>query len=353
MSLVSNPGQNCMLRAVVRLPDVTFKPNKINVRASVLYLVRREHPDVDFEANYDVTFIDVNSLGYHGSGEPIRGFNEDDLMHQIEQYVHGSPSDKKHKAEHWRAFTAPVGAIVSDKTHRLDLKYWDPDVLSTIKDLAVQNFPSIGELAIKKPHRGKSPPAENYVDEKDGYAHVIKAGTNISKYGEVIVTGDFIEKNLFEEMSKVHVQDGDLLVSSTGDGTLGKCAVYRGNKPSIADGHVTIVRLDQSKAYPEYVCDYLRFGFGALQIRRLFTGSTGLVELTADQLETVRVELPDKIEAQMAASAEWRGIELHYRGAIDDAEKQFTESRAKFLQFSSQGPSLAATVPEAVDAEDE
>lgn len=140
------------------------------------------------------------------------------------------------------------------------------------------------------------------------------------------MSGDFIEKNLFEEMDKAHVQNGDLLVSSTGDGTLGKCAVFRGQMPSIADGHVTIVRLDQSKTYPEYVCDYLRFGFGALQIQRLFTGATGLIELTSDQLATVRVELPADIDVQKEASAEWRAIEHCYRGAIADAENGFAES---------------------------
>lgn len=346
--------QNCVIRAVVRLPDVTFKPNKINVRSSILYLVRREHPDVDFEADYDVTFIDIKSLGYYGSGEPIRGFNEDALMEQIEQFMHEGAKAGADSVEHWQAFTAPISAIVADKNHRLDLKYWDPNVRDTIKDLADKGFPSIIEMTTKRPHRGKSPPAENYVDEKDGYAHVIKAGTNISKYGDVIVVGDFIEKNLFEDMTKVHVQDGDLLVSSTGDGTLGKCAVYRGSQPSIADGHVTIVRLDQSKFYPEYVCDYLRIGFGALQIRRLFTGSTGLVELTAEQLETVRVELPENVVAQKAASNEWRGIEAEYRGAIAEAENKFRESRTKFLQFSSEGPSLGGVVPvEGEDADSE
>jgi type I restriction enzyme M protein len=219
-----------------------------------------------------------------------------------------------------------------------------PDRL--LAELEDSKAPMIGDLVVEPPRRGTSPAAENYVDEKDGYAHVIKAGTNISKFGEIVATGDFVEKNLFEEMSKSHLKDGDLLVSSTGDGTLGKCAVYRGQRPSIADGHVTIVRLDQSHVYPEYVCDYLRFGFGALQVQRLFTGSTGLVELTADQLATVRIELPKDVDAQKTASNEWRGIEKRYRSAVLEAEKEFDQSRAKFLSFGAQGPSLVAVEPE-------
>jgi type I restriction enzyme M protein len=332
--------QQCEIRAVVRLPEVTFKPNKINVRSSILYMVRREQPDFDFEANYSVTFIDVHSLGYQGSGDPIRGFNESALMSEIETFVHESPKAAAYKAEHWRAFTVPVGKIVADKTRRLDLKYWDQDILEVLAGLESSKAPTLVDLAIEPLRRGKSPAAENYVDEKDGYAHVIKAGTNVNKFGEIVPTGDFIEKNLFEEMGNVHVEDGDLLVSSTGDGTLGKCAVYRGDRPSIADGHVTIVRLDQNHVYPEYACDYLRFGFGGIQIQRLFTGSTGLVELTPDQLSTVRIELPKDIAAQKSASKEWRSIERRYRSAISAAEKAFEESRTKFLNFASSGPSL-------------
>jgi type I restriction enzyme M protein len=332
--------ENCKIRAIVRLPAVTFKPNKINVRSSILYLTRLEDPDIDLEADYDITFIDVESLGYHGSGEPIRGFDEPKLMREIECYLHECAGSPHSKTANWTAFEIPFSQLIADKTRRMDLKYWAPEVTGTIAALSSRKFPTLRDLALSNLHRGKSPVADNYVDEKDGYAHVIKAGTNINKFGEIVVIGDFIEKNLFEEMPKVHLSDGDLLVSSTGDGTLGKCAVFRGTKPSIADGHVTIVRLDQTKCHPEYICDYLRFGFGALQIQRLFTGSTGLVELTADQLATVRIELPASLEAQKKASEEWRVIEHHYRGAISEAEKEFAESRAKFLSFSQQGPAL-------------
>lgn len=53
--------KQCYLLAVVRLPEVTFKPNKINVRSSVLYMRRRTQPDEDFSETYDVRFIDVRN----------------------------------------------------------------------------------------------------------------------------------------------------------------------------------------------------------------------------------------------------------------------------------------------------
>lgn len=41
-----------------------FKPNKINVKSSVLYLEKREAADVDLEDNYKIAFCKVDTLGY-------------------------------------------------------------------------------------------------------------------------------------------------------------------------------------------------------------------------------------------------------------------------------------------------
>jgi type I restriction enzyme M protein len=205
--------QQCEIRAIVRLPEVTFKPNKINVRSSVLHMVRRETPDVDLEASYPVTFIDIRSLGYQGSGEPIRGFDEATLMQEIENFIYGTTNETTKDSEHWRAFSVPITSIAADKTKRLDLKYWDHETRATLAALEAASAPTLADIATEPARRGKSPAAETYVDEKDGYAHVIKAGSNINRYGEIVSVGDFIEKNLFEEMHKAHVKDGDLLVS--------------------------------------------------------------------------------------------------------------------------------------------
>ena len=329
--------ENCTLKVVLRLPDVTFKPNKISVRSSVMWFVRKKQVDIDSEDDYMVTFIDLKTLGYLGSGDPIRGFNESELMGNIEDFLHSQKSPDIYASSDWNAFKISIASILGDQTCRLDLKYWQPEVTRTIDKLIIANCSTLEALSVEDMRRGWSPSAENYVDEKDGYAQVVKAGSNINKFGEVVFGGDAVEKNLFEEMLPVSLRDGDLLVSSTGNGTLGKCAVYRGQKPAVADSHVTIIRLDLEECYPEYICDYLRFGFGATQVQRLFTGSTNLVELTPDHLKRVVIELPETLNAQKAASNEWRRIERQYRDAIATAEQMFAESSAKFLDFPQLG----------------
>lgn len=338
--------QNTRIVAVVELPEVTFKPNKINVKSSILYMKRRQSVDHDLEQKYPIKFIQISSLGYAGSGDRLRGFDEDTLMAEIGGCLAGEAKG----GEYWRSFEVDSTTITIDPTFRLDLKYWDAATRDGIANLKKAGARTLGESVTAPIRRGKSPPAETYVDENDGYALVVKAGTNVSKFGEVLRLGDFIEKNQFEEMDAVTVKDGDVLLSSTGTGTLGKCAVYRGDEPAIADGHVTILRLNQNELFPEYVCDYLRLGFGATQVQRLFTGSTGLIELTPDQVATIVVETPGGIEEQKEVSHAWRAIETKYRNAVANAEADFEESRAKFLTIAPIAPHLTTPAGAAEDA---
>lgn len=314
--------EHMVIRGVTRLPDVTFKPNKINVKSSVLHMIKRETPNPDLDDDYPVFFLDVDTLGYQGSGEAIRNLDFHAVVKEIAEQYHGKSRNKKGTTAagaHWRWFTRSSLDIAGDETRRFDLKYWDDKILAELEMLKKAGAQSIKSLNKVKTRRGKSPSAGLYVDEMDGYALVIKAGTNVTKQGIVSVEGDFIEKSVFDELTTVHVQDGDILLSSTGDGTLGKCAVFRGSQPAIFDGHVTLIRVDTKKIYPEYLCDYLRAGFGADQISRLFTGSTGLIELPPDQVDRILIPLPDK-KVQESLSKQLRVAEATYGASLEKAE---------------------------------
>jgi type I restriction enzyme M protein len=324
--------EHMTIKGIVRLPDVTFKPNKINVKSSILHLIKRMAPNPDLDDEYPVFFLDIQTMGYHGSGEPIRNFDFRAVVDQIAVEYYGperKEMDASQKGDYWRWYTRSSEELASDPTRRFDFKYWDPELTGPLKNLELSGAETVKSLNSTKTKRGKSPSAALYVDESDGYALVIKAGTNVTKQGTVLAEGDFIEKNVFDEMSSVHVQDGDILLSSTGDGTLGKCAVFRGNTPAIFDGHVTLIRVNQAKVYPEYVCDYLRAGFGAAQVGRLFTGSTGLIELPADQVDRIRIPLPE-LKVQQSLSRDLRKAEAAYGVSLDDARELLEKASEAF-----------------------
>jgi len=324
--------RKCEVLCIMRLPEETFKPNKINVRASVIYMRKNKEEDVDLEKDYKITFCDLQSLGYLSSGENIRGFDFETLRSEIARCVLDTNVSSYRHGYNWQAFDVQAQSVKNEGSFRLDYKYWDPMIIKridSIKKLASTN--TIANLNLISTERGKSPSASGYVDERDGYALVLKAGSNISKYGDVIEGGDYIEKNTYDEMSKVHLLEGDILLASTGDGTLGKCAVFRLKIPAIADGHVTIIRVDPSIIVPEYLCDYLRCGFGTIQIKRLYTGSTGLIELTPDYVDKIVVDLlGDDTDLQRKTSNRLRESERKYSDTLREIEQKLDGAREEF-----------------------
>jgi type I restriction enzyme M protein len=323
--------ERCQLLAVVRLPDETFKPNKINVRSSVLLLRRKTQDDPDLCEAYPVTFCDLHSLGYTSSGDPIRKFAFDQLRTSLDRGLLDHSHSVRNGYE-WDAFDVQSTDIAQDRSIRMDYKYWLPSVRSRMEELRKAGAKTIGELnQIKPTARGYSPKVEQYVDETDGYALVVKAGTNISPYGELIIeNADYIEKFIYDDVpDKAKVQVGDVLLSSTGTGTLGKVCVYDHDRPTIADGHVTIIRCDPGEVDPHYLAGYLRYGFGQDQIQRLYTGSTGLIELPPSLVDKIVVELP-QIQQQREMSAKLRDAESDFRVRLAEARAILESAQSAF-----------------------
>lgn len=330
--------KQCKLIAVVSLPIETFKPNKINVKSSLLYLEKRETPDVDFEDLYTVTVGSFTSLGYHGSGEKIRGFDKEKFLEEIGSDFLNKELGSTREGYNWKAFYVNIQDIYKDKNNRFDFKYWDLNTRTRIKNLLSEENVYLKELNTIETSRGKSPSADSYVDESDGYALVIKAGSNISKFGKIITTdSDWVEKSVYDEFvektekekSNLNlVKKWDVLLASTGDGTLGKCCVFDIEVPAIADGHVTIIRPDMDRISPYYLADYLRNGFGAIQVTRLFTGSTGLIELTPDQVDSIVIDMLDNdMDLQKKKSKNIRDIEKEYLEKMQEAKGILEKSK--------------------------
>jgi type I restriction enzyme S subunit len=93
----------------------------------------------------------------------------------------------------------------------------------------------------------------------------------------------------------------DILVNSTGVGTLGRVAqVGHLSEAATADSHVTIIRPDSSKVVPEFLGYVLKLK--EPEIESLSEGTTGQTELSRSQLRELSIPLPDK--AKQAAIVE-------------------------------------------------
>jgi type I restriction enzyme M protein len=207
-------------------------------------------------------------------------------------------------------------------------------VQKRVDQIAAQGGKTIAELNGIETLRGKSPAAALYVDANDGYAMVLKAGSSVSPTGAILDNGDWVEKAVYDELPDTcKVKKYDVLLSSTGDGTLGKSAVYDLDSPAVADGHITVIRVDHSVVDPYFLADYLRKGFGRVQSNRLFTGSTGLIELTPEDVETIVVPTFLAIEDQKLKSKELRAVETTAAAAIEEAHETVHQKQTEFAGF--------------------
>lgn len=103
-----------------------------------------------------------------------------------------------------------------------------------------------------------------------------------------------VENGRFHKPKKINekwLREGDLLINSTGVGSLGRTAqVWFKPEKLTVDSHITIVRTLK----PEHA---LYLGFWAFaherNIESLHTGSTGQTELPRDHVKAIRLVLPD------------------------------------------------------------
>lgn len=111
------------------------------------------------------------------------------------------------------------------------------------------------------------------------------------------VSGEFYKK--YKDRSGVKY--GDLLINSTGDGTIGRVAVYHYKYPAVVDGHITILRFsDPSIAW--YVSAYLNTDDGQHQIYRYVNGSSGQVEIYPQDIGRLWIPRPTDQEKELLMS---------------------------------------------------
>jgi type I restriction enzyme S subunit len=89
------------------------------------------------------------------------------------------------------------------------------------------------------------------------------------------------------------IVDGDILVNSTGVGTLGRVAqIWNIEEPTIVDSHITLVRADKSKVSATYLG--INLSGRESEIESLGEGSTGQTELSRVRLGMIDVLIPDR-----------------------------------------------------------
>ena len=91
------------------------------------------------------------------------------------------------------------------------------------------------------------------------------------------------------------VKKGDILINSTGDGTIGRVAVFDADFPAVVDGHITILRFDDEEL-AWYAAAFLLSDLGQRQIYRYINGSSGQVEIYPQDIGRIWIKPPKSSE---------------------------------------------------------
>ena len=172
-------------------------------------------------------------------------------------------TDKEKTSIHYR--------FIEELDNRLDFIHYSPK-LDILKKLEKPNFITLEEVATKPLARGVQPKYNN-----KGNGIVVKTSSLKNIYLDCD-NASKIDFDFSEDKSAI-LSKNDIVISSTGIKSLGKIDKFNCNVKAIADGHISIISLDESKYDIDFIVYFLRSILGQLQIEKYWSGSSGQIEL--------------------------------------------------------------------------
>lgn len=189
------------------------------------------------------------------------------------------------------------------------------DFLDSIETLQVK------DVLLEPIHRGASP---NY--NPDGDVPVVKTGHLKNGYIE-ISQEEFVDSDFYKSSTRSQLKQGDILIASTGKVSLGKIDLLEEEQYLVADGHISIIRIDDKKYSRQFFTYFFRSILGYFQIERDYTGATNQIELYSDEISNFQIpniplsdqqKIVDEIKAQLDKQEEIKKQIEKERNKIDE-----------------------------------
>ena len=186
----------------------------------------------------------------------------------------------------------------------------------------------LGEIVVKTIKRGKSP---TYIAKSNVLVFAQKCNTKAG-YIDLSLAQYLDEKKLANYPQEEFMINNDIVLNSTGNGTLGRVGIYRNsdnpnNYPLVPDSHVTVIRVNKSIDI-SFVFYTLKYYQPILE--KLGSGSTNQTELSAGTVKVLLFPLPPFAEQKrIVAKIEELLPYIH----------RYEESWLKLEAFNSRFPS--------------
>lgn len=293
--------------SVVRITDGRFKPEMLSIflrsRYGYLQLERRItgstgqlhlYPkdigtvlvpmfDEGFQVQVTKTFKDSISLLKQSKSLYCQA--EEMLLKQL-----GLDKLKFSQPKYWT-----VKLSQAREAHRIDAEHFQPKYDKLIRHLIkTTSKKELGDIAsyIK---RGVQP---RYVE--GGEVLVIN-----SRYvGRQLINTDQAERTdiaFWEENPRARVNKYDVIMNSTGWGTIGRTNCVLHDEKTVVDNHVTIIRPQENVCNPVYSAVYLDSMPGLMQTEKWLSGSSGQIEIYPTNIARFVVPiLPQSFQQKIA-----------------------------------------------------
>lgn len=317
---------NFLIRAIISLPRWAFFEAGSNVKTSILFLTKKHSPA---EEQPHTFYARCENIGYDYQ-KPDASKNElPSILAAYRTYQRTGTVPNEQKA-HWSDKSRFFVKKLESSMRRIDFEYLDPRhsvMVGKLQELATTrnyNIATIDDLC--EVFRGKT--AGQYIT--DGVP-IIKL-RNVTNEGINWDDIDFVLRDFFDDSPDCHLKPLDILLTSTGVGTIGRVDMLDRDIPCMTDGHVTVLRVkEQPKILPQYLLYYLRSTFGQMQMERYTVGSTGQTELNRDDIRVIRVIYPELLQKQSILADEAHTIET---SAIEAREKYKSNLAMAKLKFA-------------------
>jgi len=203
---------------------------------------------------------------------------------------------------------------------RFDAEYFRKDYQDNLKQIKkCGNTLYLGKL-FKYINRGTQPLYDNTGNIK-ALRSVNVGFMNFNETRQEFVTEDFFEKS-----NRGKVERDDILITSTGVGTLGRTSIWFKDEQAFCDGHITILR--DSVVDPYCIVAFLNSKYGLAQFDQNYRGSSGQIEIypfdiskfqIPECLVNSQIEIGNYLKSAFKLQSE---SNFYYNKAIDLIEKE-------------------------------
>lgn len=102
---------------------------------------------------------------------------------------------------------------------------------------------------------------------------------------------DWIDSSTKDQIQKQKLAYGDIVITRSGSGTIGRASIYCYNEEAYTNDHLFVVRPD--KADSHYICSFLNSFHGQRLLEAGVSGSTGQLNLSNEHIKSIPLFRPE------------------------------------------------------------